>query len=166
MVSAAIVMATSHEKITIFSVSFEANYSRTPAFKYFFVANIGGSVYSIVVLFLPRKTSLSRLILISDLVVTMVLTSSVSAALAVAHVGKKGNSHAGRLPICAQLHNFCNQVGGALIAAFVVMENSKCRSRPLVSTSSRLDRMLSGYTLFSYSCYTCSAFLLHKFMCG
>ncbi|XP_060191060.1 CASP-like protein 1C1 [Lycium barbarum] len=118
-ISAAIVMVTSHEKIKVFSVSFEAKYSHTLAFKYFFIANIVGSVYSIVVLFLPSKTSLSRLVLISDLIVTMVLTSSVSAALAVAQVGKKGNSHAGWLPICGQLHHFCDQIGGALIAAFI-----------------------------------------------
>jgi hypothetical protein len=31
--SAAIVMATSHERATYFSVSFEAKYSHTPAFK-------------------------------------------------------------------------------------------------------------------------------------
>jgi uncharacterized protein (TIGR01569 family) len=49
----------------------------------------------------------------------MLLTSSVSAALAVAHVGKKGNSHAGWLPICGQVPKFCNQVTGALIAGLI-----------------------------------------------
>lgn len=52
-------------------------------------------------------------------VITTLLSSSVSAALAIAHVGKKGNSHAGWLPICGQVHKFCNQVTAALIAAFI-----------------------------------------------
>lgn len=47
------------------------------------------------------------------------LTSSISAALAIAHVGKKGNSHAGWLPICGQVPKFCDHVTGALVAAFV-----------------------------------------------
>lgn len=52
-------------------------------------------------------------------IITILLTSSVSAALAIAHVGKKGNSHAGWLPICGQVPKFCNQVTGSLIAAFI-----------------------------------------------
>ena len=47
------------------------------------------------------------------------LSSSVSAAMAIAHVGKKGNSQAGWLPICGQVRKFCNQVTGALIAGFI-----------------------------------------------
>ncbi|WVZ23146.1 hypothetical protein V8G54_001690 [Vigna mungo] len=42
----------------------------------------------------------------------------VSAALAIAHVGKKGNTHAGWLPICGQVPKFCDHVTGALVAAF------------------------------------------------
>lgn len=49
----------------------------------------------------------------------MLLVSSISAALAIAHVGKKGNSHAGWLPICGQVPKYCDQVTGALAAGFV-----------------------------------------------
>jgi uncharacterized protein (TIGR01569 family) len=49
----------------------------------------------------------------------MLLTSSVSAALAIAQVGKKGNSSAGWLPICGQVQNYCDHVKGALIAGFI-----------------------------------------------
>jgi len=48
----------------------------------------------------------------------MLLSSSVSAALAIAHVGKKGNTHAGWLPICGQVPKFCDHVTGALVAGF------------------------------------------------
>lgn len=47
----------------------------------------------------------------------MLLSSSVSAALAIAQVGKKGNSHAGWLPICGQVPKFCDHVSGALVAS-------------------------------------------------
>lgn len=51
----------------------------------------------------------------------MLLTSSVSAALAIGQVGKKGNSNAGWLPICGQVPKYCNQVTGALAAGFVAV---------------------------------------------
>ncbi|XP_059664662.1 CASP-like protein 1C2 [Cornus florida] len=117
--SAAIVMATSHQKTSFLTVSLEAKFSHTPAFKYFLIANVIGSVYSFLVLFLPSESQLRRLVVALDLVMTMLLTSSVSSALAVAYVGKKGNSHAGWLPICGQVHKYCNQVAGAMIAGFI-----------------------------------------------
>lgn len=52
-------------------------------------------------------------------VVALLLTSSMSAALAIAQVGKKGNTHAGWLPICGQVHKFCNHVTGALVAGII-----------------------------------------------
>ena len=49
----------------------------------------------------------------------MLLSSSISAALAIADVGKKGNNHAGWLPICGQVPKFCDHITGSLIAGFV-----------------------------------------------
>lgn len=49
----------------------------------------------------------------------MLLSTSISAALAIAHVGKKGNYHAGWLPICGQFHKYCDQVTAGLAAGFV-----------------------------------------------
>ena len=49
---------------------------------------------------------------------TMLLSSSISAALAIAYVGKKGNTYAGWLPICGQVPNYCDHVKGALVAGF------------------------------------------------
>nr|GLL22902.1 CASP-like protein 1C2 [Ipomoea trifida]GMC70455.1 CASP-like protein 1C1 [Ipomoea batatas] len=120
-VSAAFVMATSHQKIYLFSAPFEAKYSHTTAFKYFLIANVVGSVYGILMLFPPPKNFLWRLALVADVVMTMLLMSSVSAALAIAHVGKEGNSYAGWLPICDKFHKYCDQVAGALIAAFLAV---------------------------------------------
>ncbi|KAJ8448019.1 hypothetical protein Cgig2_028895 [Carnegiea gigantea] len=118
-VIAAIVMGTAHETAQIFSLKFEAKYSNSPSFKYFVVANSVVGCYSLVVLLLPVKSLLGRLILVLDAIITLLLTSSFSAAMAIAYVGKKGNSHAGWLPICSQVPKFCDQTTGALIIGFV-----------------------------------------------
>lgn len=52
-------------------------------------------------------------------VVAVLLASSVSSAFAIASVGKKGNTHAGWLPICGQVPKFCNHVTAALVAGFI-----------------------------------------------
>ncbi|XP_042501335.1 CASP-like protein 1C1 [Macadamia integrifolia] len=117
--SAAIVMATSSQTTTVYGISFEAKYSFTPAFKFFVIANAIVSVYGFLVLFLPSESLLWRLVVALDVIITMLLTSSISAALAIAYVGKKGNSHAGWLPICGQVSKYCDRVTGALIAGFI-----------------------------------------------
>ncbi|KAH7533333.1 CASP-like protein 1C1 [Ziziphus jujuba] len=117
--SAAIVMATSREKASFFTLSYEAKYSDLPAFKYFVIANAVVTVYGFLVLFLPPESMLWRLVVALDTVFTMLLSSSISAAFAVAQVGKNGNSYAGWLPICGQVPKYCDQVKGALIAGFI-----------------------------------------------
>ncbi|XP_057751988.1 CASP-like protein 1C1 [Arachis stenosperma] len=119
--SAVIVMATSHEKASVLVFQFEAKYTNTPAFKYFVIANSLVTVYGFLVLFLPPESFLWRLAVATDLVFTMLLVSSISAALAIAQVGKKGNSHAAWLPICNSVPKFCNQVTGALVAGAIAV---------------------------------------------
>ncbi|XP_051128902.1 CASP-like protein 1C2 [Andrographis paniculata] len=118
-VCAIVVMVTSHDSATVLNMKFEAKYSNTPAFKYFIVINAISSGYTLIVLFFQSKTSCGRYILVLDLIITLLLDSSISACLAIGQVGKNGNSHAGWLPICDQVPKFCDHVGGALIATFV-----------------------------------------------
>ncbi|KAM7270130.1 hypothetical protein ACFE04_029344 [Oxalis oulophora] len=117
--AAAIVMGTSHEKVSVFGLSLEAKFSDTPSFKYFVIANAIVSVYSLVILFVPAESSLWRLVVASDLVFTTILASSLSAALAVAQIGKKGSAKANWLPICGQVPKYCDHVSGALISGFI-----------------------------------------------
>ncbi|KAK9285073.1 hypothetical protein L1049_024445 [Liquidambar formosana] len=117
--SAAIAMATTHEKVNIFMIEFEAKYSDSPAMKYFVIANALASVYGLLVPFVPSESVLGQLVLVMDLVFTMLLTSSTSAALAIAYVGKRGNSQAGWLPICSQVPKYCKHASGALAAGFI-----------------------------------------------
>ena len=51
----------------------------------------------------------------------MLLISSISAAMAIAQVGKNGNPRAAWLPVCDQVTKFCNQVTGALVAGFIAL---------------------------------------------
>ncbi|XVF87491.1 hypothetical protein PTKIN_Ptkin18bG0124300 [Pterospermum kingtungense] len=117
--SATVVMVTSHESTEVLNIKFSAKYSNTPAFKYYVIAEAIGAGYSFISLFLSSKSLVWRLVVTLDVVIGMLLTSSISAALAIAQVGKKGNSHAGWLPICQQVPKFCDHVTGALIAGFV-----------------------------------------------
>ncbi|KAJ1397496.1 Casparian strip membrane protein [Sesbania bispinosa] len=119
--TAVVVMVTSHEKASFFTISFEAKYTNSPAFKYFVIANSIVTVYGFLVLFLPAESLLWRLVVAMDLVFTMLLISSISAALAIAQVAKKGNNYAAWLPICDSVPKFCNEVGGALIAGFIAV---------------------------------------------
>ncbi|XVF25807.1 hypothetical protein REPUB_Repub13aG0245300 [Reevesia pubescens] len=117
--SATVVMVTSHDSADVLNLKFSAKYNNTPTFKYYVIAEAIATGYSFIVLFLSLKSLVWRLIVILDVVIAMLLISSISAALAVAQVGKKGNSHAGWLPICGQVPKFCDHVTGALIAGFV-----------------------------------------------
>ncbi|KAL6955860.1 hypothetical protein U1Q18_010692 [Sarracenia purpurea var. burkii] len=121
-ISATIAMVTSHESATVFiNITFQAKYSYSPTFKYFVVINAIASGYGLAALFLPSKSSLWRLVLILDLVILLLLNSSLSAALAIGYVGKKGNGHAGWLPVCGEVPKFCNHVIGALVSGFVAV---------------------------------------------
>ncbi|XP_027348350.1 CASP-like protein 1C3 [Abrus precatorius] len=117
-IAAIVVMVTSHDSAEVLNLTFTAKYSNEQVFKYFVIAEAIACAYSLIVLFASSQTSLWRLVVILDVVIAMLLSSSVSAALAIAHVGKKGNSHAGWLPICGQVPKFCDHVTGALVAAF------------------------------------------------
>ncbi|XWS12651.1 hypothetical protein CRYUN_Cryun37aG0108400 [Craigia yunnanensis] len=117
--SATVVMVTSHDSADVLNLKFSAKYSNSPTFKYYVIAEAIATGYSLIVLFLSSKSLVWRLIVILDVVIAMLLTSSISAVLAIAQIGKKGNSHAGWLPICGQVPKFCDHVTGALIAGFV-----------------------------------------------
>ncbi|XP_074338257.1 CASP-like protein 1C1 [Apium graveolens] len=118
-ISATIVTMTTHDSRNVLNLTFKATYTNAPTLRYFVVANAIASGYSIIVLFIPSKNLLWKFILISDLIVTSMLVSAISAALGVAQVGKKGNAHAGWLPICDQVPKFCDRLTGALIAGFI-----------------------------------------------
>ncbi|CAK7350594.1 unnamed protein product [Dovyalis caffra] len=118
-VVAVVFMATSHDSAQVLNLTFTAKYSNTPAFKYFLIAEAIAGGYIAISILLSFKSQFWRLLVILDTFTTVLLTSSISAAVAIAQVGKKGNTHAGWLPVCGQVPDFCDQVTIALIAGFV-----------------------------------------------
>ncbi|XAR68021.1 hypothetical protein NMG60_11003001 [Bertholletia excelsa] len=116
--AAAAVMVTSEETAYMYTMSYEAKYTNMPAFVYFVITNVIGALYTLAVLFIPLNHVLGRFIAGLDVIMAVLLTSGASAAVAVAYVGEKGNSHAGWWPICNQVKHYCVEVAGALAAAF------------------------------------------------
>ncbi|KAK7303219.1 hypothetical protein RJT34_14121 [Clitoria ternatea] len=95
-IAAVIVMVTSHDSAEVLNLTFIAKYNNEQVFKYFLIAEAIAYVYSLILLFICSQISLWRLVLILGVVIAMLLSTSVSEALAIAHLGKKGNSHAGK----------------------------------------------------------------------
>ncbi|XP_017190606.2 CASP-like protein 1C2 isoform X1 [Malus domestica] len=142
-VSATIVMVNSHDSTRVLNLTFKAKFSDSPTFTYFVIVEAIVSGYNLIILLLSSKGSLWRIVIILDVchvkklhvidmhrvetitlvclfhVAALLLTSSMSAALTIAQVGKKGNTHAGWLPICGQVSKFCNHVSGALVAGIL-----------------------------------------------
>nr|GMD83212.1 CASP-like protein 1C1 [Ipomoea batatas] len=117
-VAATIVMVTTNDSSVLFGLTFEAKFTNSPTLIYFVVVNAIASGYSLIVLFFSSKKWARRVLLVSDTIMTLLLDSTISACLALAQVGKQGNNHAGWLPICGQVSEFCDHVEGALIAGF------------------------------------------------
>ncbi|RDY13410.1 CASP-like protein 1C3, partial [Mucuna pruriens] len=107
-IAAVIVMVTSHDSTEVLNLTFTAKYSNDQAFK---SHSMWIQPYSPLHMFAKFTLAFG-----SDPRCAMLLSSSVSAALAIGHVGKKGNIHAGWLPICGQVPKFCDHVSGALVA--------------------------------------------------
>ncbi|KAL7243757.1 hypothetical protein ACSBR1_016057 [Camellia fascicularis] len=118
-ITATVVMVTSHDSATVLNITFGAKYSDSPSLKYFVVINAIASGYGLIVLFLPTNCSLWRFVLVADLVIMALLDSSISAAAAIGYVGRKGNIHAGWLPICGQVPKFCDHASGAIISGII-----------------------------------------------
>ncbi|KAI0488154.1 CASP-like protein 1C1 [Dendrobium catenatum] len=119
VIAAAVVMATSHETTTYFNLTLKADFTQTPSFKFFLIANCIAALYSLLALFASWTFIPPRWVMVFDVMIAMLLTSAMAAALAIAQIGKKGNQHAGWLPICDQVPKYCNHVMGALISGFV-----------------------------------------------
>ncbi|XP_047331323.1 CASP-like protein 1C2 [Impatiens glandulifera] len=120
-VVAAIVMATSRQKTTFFVISLDPKFSYTLAFRYFVAGNVIGAVYGGLTLLASPKVLLSTAIIVSDVAVTMLLTSCSSAALFIALLGKRGDLRAGWLPICEVVEGYCGRVTAAIIAGFIAV---------------------------------------------
>ncbi|GMP67197.1 hypothetical protein CsSME_00027269 [Camellia sinensis var. sinensis] len=118
-VVAAIVMVTSHEKSTLFTVTFEAKYSHTPAFKYFVIANGVTGCYTFLVFLLPSGSLLWKLVAALD-IITIIIATGGTAGATIAYLMKNGNPNViGWQPYCNLVPTYCNHIMGALAACCI-----------------------------------------------
>ncbi|CAA2999740.1 CASP 1C1 [Olea europaea subsp. europaea] len=86
-VTATVIMVTSKDSAQVFNMKFEAKYTDSPTFKYFALINAIASGYTLIMLFFPSKNSCGHLILVFDLIMALLLDSSISACLAIGRAG-------------------------------------------------------------------------------
>ncbi|KAL8158514.1 hypothetical protein V2J09_000051 [Rumex salicifolius] len=116
---AAVIMYTSREETQFLVFAFGIKYSHIPAFQFFFVVNAVAAVYSLLVIFLPSHSLLWKLVFALDAFMTMMLTASIAAALAVGLMFKNGNLYTGYPPVCGFVSSFCDRVTAAIVAGFL-----------------------------------------------
>ncbi|KAL5717433.1 hypothetical protein ACHQM5_010434 [Ranunculus cassubicifolius] len=121
-----VLMITSKQTISVFSLRIEANYSYSSTFKFFvamdsFACSLSALCLSIFlyhhILTNPVQKTYQIMFLIDLMVLVCILIGS-SAATAIGYVGKYGNSHAGWMPICDQFGKFCNRSLASVVMSF------------------------------------------------
>ncbi|GMN39427.1 hypothetical protein TIFTF001_008666 [Ficus carica] len=130
--AAAATMGTSDENLPFFTqfFQFEASYDDMPTFQFFLIgmAFVGGYLvlslpFSIVAIVRPHALGIRLLLIIMDTVALTLATSCGAAAAAIVYLAHNGNSSSNWLAICNQFGAFCQTVSGAVVAAFVCVEN-------------------------------------------
>ncbi|XP_042064150.1 CASP-like protein 1F2 [Salvia splendens] len=124
--SAACLMITNKQATLVFGIQVDARYSYSPAFKFYAFANIVAfalSVLSLIAVFLMERKPLNSTyyfcLFLHDLMITVLLMAGLGAAMAIAYVGKFGNSHTGWMQICDHFGKFCNTVIASSVVGFL-----------------------------------------------
>ncbi|XP_051136296.1 CASP-like protein 1F2 [Andrographis paniculata] len=128
-VAAASITLTNKETIMVFGIITQANYTYSPAFKFFAYVNLGvcfSTLVSLMAAFMllrrktPHPTKYFGLF-VHDFTMSLLLMSGCAAATAVGQIGKYGNSHAGWMPICPYFVKYCARATAASLLAYVGM---------------------------------------------
>ncbi|KAH6772030.1 hypothetical protein C2S53_015022 [Perilla frutescens var. hirtella] len=107
---------TNNQTVVVYGIQVDARYSYSPAFKFFAFANIVAfslSVLSLILVLTMRTKAVKShhhfFLFLHDLILTILLMAGFAAWMAIAYVGKYGNSHTGWMPICDHFGKFCNR---------------------------------------------------------
>ncbi|KAF8045474.1 hypothetical protein N665_0026s0022 [Sinapis alba] len=118
-----VLMITNREVTSVYGIAFEAKYSDSSAFRYLVFAYIAIAAVTLLTLawacLAVRRGGLIFALFFFDLLMTLTALSAFSAAMSEGYIGKYGNTHAGWLPICGYVHNYCNRVTLSLAFSFV-----------------------------------------------
>ncbi|CAH8391779.1 unnamed protein product [Eruca vesicaria subsp. sativa] len=116
-------MITNREVASVYGIAFEAKYSDSSAFRYLVDAYIAIAAVTVFTLawacLAVRSGGLIFALFFVDLLTTLTAISAFSASMSEGFIGKYGNTHAGWLPICGYVHNYCNRVTLSLALSFV-----------------------------------------------
>ncbi|PSR89428.1 CASP-like protein [Actinidia chinensis var. chinensis] len=125
--AAAWIMFTSKQSIVLYGINIDARYYYSSAFKFFAIANLIASIFSVVSL-LAAAGILSRncsdpnkffCMFLHDLVVMSLILSACAAATAIGFVGRYGNSHIGWMAICDHFARFCDTMTISVALSYV-----------------------------------------------
>ncbi|KAI3804632.1 hypothetical protein L1987_26330 [Smallanthus sonchifolius] len=131
--AAVIVMVTSKQSKMIqisptMSIPLDANWNQSPAYIYYVAAFSVACLYSIItgvssVLTLKKtggnSTKMQFHLAILDSVLLSIVSSAVGAALGVAYIGLKGNSHSFWNEICNAYGSFCHHLSASITMAII-----------------------------------------------
>jgi uncharacterized protein (TIGR01569 family) len=127
--AAVVVTLKSNQSYRSLSGYSKARWRDFPALKWFIIANAVVFVYAVIAGIIAffsiciRRGPLSYtasafLTFLADFLLASALISAAAAALAVAWIGKHGQSTAGWSATCGTVDKFCNYIQGAIIASF------------------------------------------------
>ncbi|WCJ24424.1 CASP-like protein 1B2 [Euphorbia peplus] len=111
---------------TPITATLTAKFQHTPAFIFFVIANAMASFHNLVTIALQifaskidYKGLRTVTTAILDMMIVALISGGVNAAVFMAELGKKGNSHARWNPICDKFGSYCDHGGVAIISSFV-----------------------------------------------
>ncbi|KAL1545676.1 casparian strip membrane protein 1-like [Salvia divinorum] len=128
--AATLTMGTTEQTLPFFTqlLQFRASYEDLPAFTFFVIATSISSGYlilsvpfSVVCVVQPLVPGPRLLLIFCDTLTVTLLTSAAASSAAIVYLAHNGNSDANWLPLCQQFGDFCQRIGGAVVAGFIAV---------------------------------------------
>ncbi|KAL3693309.1 hypothetical protein R1sor_006960 [Riccia sorocarpa] len=121
--SAFVTMITNKERKLVFGlVPRWSKYHYSKAFLWFVIGNgiaFGYALLATIVGAVVKSPSVTRHLVILDLLVLNIIMAAAAAATAVAYLGKNGLPEAGWGEICSVYERYCHHILGALVASYL-----------------------------------------------
>ncbi|XP_010925917.1 CASP-like protein 1F2 [Elaeis guineensis] len=117
--AAALVIIFDEQTTDIAGFAMHASYKSSPTYRFFMIGNFVATGYEMLALIVVSYTGTHFLVNFMDLMAMSLVMASAAAATAIGHVGKKGNSHTGWMPVCNYFEKFCNRVEYSVACSYV-----------------------------------------------
>ncbi|KAL4361153.1 hypothetical protein GQ457_04G035990 [Hibiscus cannabinus] len=119
-------IVTAKQTVLVFGMQFHAQYTYSPAFKFFMFANAfacGFTFFSLMFVFFSLRRGLTPksffVLFLHDLFMMSLMLSGVAAGTAIGYVGRYGNSHSGWTEICGYLKKYCDRVMTSMMLSYL-----------------------------------------------